>query len=216
MNIKRIIFWVSFIIIIGLIIWGLALAMNKPASGSTVGKPDPVTESDHILGPKDAPVTLIEFGDFQCPACGFYYSLVKKLTTEASTTVRLVFRHFPLPQHANAWITSQAAEAAGLQGKFWEMYDLIYSHQADWSNVSDAHEILNGYAKDIGLDMVKFKADIDSNAVKTTVAKDEEEAKRIGVDSTPTFFVNGKAIVNPQSYEAFKSLIEAAASGSSK
>ena len=101
MNIKRIIFWACFIIILGLIIWGLAVAMGKSATNGTLtSSPAPVTSADHILGSPNAPVTMIEYGDFECPACGAYYPLVKRLTDEASTTVRLVFRHFPLPQHA--------------------------------------------------------------------------------------------------------------------
>ncbi len=216
MNLNRIIFWACFIIIIVLIFWGLIVAMNKPAPGSAPIVAGPVTSADHILGPKNAAVTMIEYGDFQCPACGAYYPLVKRLTQESSTTLALVFRHFPLPQHANAPITSQAAEAAGLQGKFWEMYDMIYGNQAEWSTLPDAHTILYTYAQKIGLDMVKFKADLDSTAVKDAVSADADEAQKIGINSTPTFFVNGKVIANPQSYEAFKALIEAAASGSSK
>jgi protein-disulfide isomerase len=113
-------------------------------------------------------------------------------------------------------ITAEASEAASLQGKFWDMYRLIYEHQSEWSNVADAHDIIDGYATQIGLDMVKFKADLDSSAVKTVITNDQAEGEKIGINATPTFFVNGKAITNPQSYEAFKSLIEAAASGSSK
>jgi protein-disulfide isomerase len=216
MNIKRIIFWLCFLVVLGLIVWGLVVAMNRPAPGSTAGTPAPVTADDHIYGPKTAPVTMIEYGDFQCPACGAYYPFVKKLTQDASTTLRLVFRHFPLPQHGNALIAAQASEAAALQGKFWDMYDALYSHQADWSDLPDAHAVLNGYAQEIGLDMVKFKADLDSTAVKAVVAKDQAEGESIGINATPTFFVNGKAISNPQSYAAFKALIDAAASGSSK
>jgi protein-disulfide isomerase len=216
MNIKRITFWACFIIILGLIMWGLVVAMNKPVAGSNLSEPAPVTSADHILGVANAPVTMIEYGDFQCPACGLFYPVVKRLTNEASTTLRLVFRHFPLSQHANAPITAQASEAAAMQGKFWDMFDLIYSNQKDWSDLPDAHTILDGYAQKIGLDMTKFKADLDSDAVKKVVADDEAEGEKIGINQTPTFFVNGKAITNPQSYEAFKSLIEAAASGSSK
>ena len=102
-----------------------------------------------------------------------------------------------------------------MQGKFWGMFDLIYSNQKDWSDLPDAHDILDGYAQKLNLDMTKFKADIDSDAVKKVVAADMAEGQTIGIDATPTFFINGKAIVNPQNYDAFKALIEAAASGSS-
>jgi len=216
MNLKRIIFWASFLIILALILWGLVVAMNKPVSGTHLISPAPVSGSDHVTGSASAPVTIVEYGDFECPACGAYFPLVERFMKEASTTARLVFRHFPLPQHANAMIAAEASEAASLQGKFWDMYRLIYEHQNDWSNLPDAHNVLDGYANQIGLDMVKFKADIDSSAVKDAIANDQAEGVKIGIDSTPTFFVNGKAITNPQSYEAFKSLIEAAASGSSK
>jgi len=216
MNIKRIVFWAAFLIIIVLILWGLVVAMNKPTVGTHLISPAPVAADDHVFGRANAPVTMIEYGDFECPACGVYAALVEKLMVDASTTLRIVFRHFPLPQHANAMITGEASEAAALQGKFWEMYRMIYENQAEWSNVADAHSILNGYAAKIGLDMVKFKADIDSSAVKEAVLKDKAEGDKIGINATPTFFVNGKAITNPQSYEAFKTLIEAAASGSSK
>jgi protein-disulfide isomerase len=212
MNIKRLIFWIIFVAILGLIVWGLAVAMNKsPSNLPKAGVPAPVTAADHILGLANAPVTLIEYEDFQCPACGLYFPIVERLMTEASTTVRLVFRHFPLSQHANALITAEASEAAAMQGKFWEMYRLIYSHQADWSDLPDAHAILDGYAQQIGLDMIKFKADLDSNAAKAAVAADQAEGEQIGIDQTPTFFVNGKAITNPQGYEAFKAIIDAAA-----
>jgi protein-disulfide isomerase len=159
---------------------------------------------------------MIEYGDFECPACGVYAPIVERLVaTDASTTLRLVFRHFPLPQHANAPLAAQASEAAAMQGKFWDMYRLLYANQADWVNLSDPHSIFDGYAEQVGLDMTKFKADIDSTAAKAAVVADQTEGEHIGIDQTPTFFVNGKAVINPQSYEAFQALIEAAASGSS-
>ena len=216
MNIKRIIFWACFLIILALILWGLVVSMNKTVPPVHLIPPAPVTSSDHIFGPNNASVTMVEYGDFECPACGAYASLVERLMAESSTTLRIVFRHFPLPQHANAMITAEASEAAAMQGKFWEMYKLIYGHQSDWSDLPDAHAVMNSYAQQIGLDMIKFKADIDSSAVRAAVEDDQAEGVKIGINSTPTFFINGKAITNPQNYEAFKALIEAAASVSSK
>jgi protein-disulfide isomerase len=213
MNIKRLIFWIVFFVILGLIVWGLEVAMNKPVTSSILMAPAPVSSTDHVSGPADAPVTLIEYGDFECPACAIYAGFVERLMTEASTTVRVVFRHFPLPQHANAPMTAQASEAAAMQGKFWEMYKLLYAGQSTWESQSDAdaRQTIDGYAQNIGLDMIKFKADIDSNAAKSAVATDQADGNRIGIDQTPTFFINGKAIINPQNYEAFKALVEAAA-----
>lgn len=214
MNIRRTVFWSCFLVVLALIVWGLAVALNKQQSaGPALGAPAPVTAADHVIGPASAPVTLIEYGDFQCPACGAYYSLVHRLVTEdASTTVRLVFRHFPLPQHLNAPLAADAAEAAALQGKFWPMYDLLYQNQATWSDIDDPHSIFVGYATELGLDIAKFKADIDSSDVKKAVADDLSEGQSLGINGTPTFFINGKAIVNPQSYDQFLSVIRAAAS----
>ncbi len=216
MNTKRIIFWICFFVVLALIIWGLVVAMNKPAVGTTLGAPATVTSADHVIGSASAPVTLIEYSDFQCPACGMYYPLVERLLNEASTSVRLVYRHFPLPQHFNAPLAAYASESADRQGKFWEMYRLLFTNQKDWSDLSniDAHVVFEKYAKSLNLDVSKFKADIDSDDVKARVMRDAQEGTTLGINSTPTFFVNGKSIVNPQDYESFKKLIEASPKGS--
>lgn len=215
MNTKRIIFWASFIIILGLIIWGLIVAMNKPpVTAPELGTPAPVTADDHVRGKEDATVTIIEYSDFQCPACAAYYPLIEKLIAEASTTARFVYRHFPLYPlpHKNAFIASQAGEAAALQGKFWEMYTLLFENQIEWENSTKAAGIFEGYASRIGLNVEAYKKDFESDSVKTRIEKDKNEGESIHINSTPTFFVNGKSITNPQGYEEFKTIIEAAAS----
>ena len=216
MNIKRIIFWLIFVVVIGLIIWGLVAAMNKESDTTPrFGEPAPVTIDDHVRGPADAPVTIIEYSDFQCPACAAYYPLVETVINEASTTVRFVYRHFPLYPlpHKNAVIAAQAAEAAGLQGKFWDMSRLLFVNQTMWE-VSDAPEaIFEEYAQRIGLDVALYKKDFSSAATKARVQRDRDEATTLGLNATPTFFVNGKAIVNPKGYDEFKALIDQAARG---
>lgn len=218
MNIKRITFWVGFLVVLALIIWGLVVAMNKQPTinGITVGTPAPVSEADHVQGLAGAPVTLIEYSDFQCPACAAYYWSVSKLMQEASTTVRLVYRHFPLPQHANSIPASLASEAAGLQGKFWPMFDLIFKNQTDWSELADATPTFIGYAKDIGLDVAKFTSDLKSPALLEHIQADLESGRIAGINATPTFFINGKAIINPKTYADFKKLIDEAASVSAR
>jgi protein-disulfide isomerase len=216
MNTKRLIFWIVFLIVLVLIIWGLFVAMNRPASNGlpNVGSPAPITAIDHVEGSADAKVTLIEYGDFQCPACATYASLVERLATdEATGTLRIVFRHFPLPQHANAMISAQASEAASAQGKFWDMYKLIYAGQADWENQSDAaaRKTFDGYAAQLGLDQARFDQDIDSPVAEQFIQSEQAEGQALGIDYTPTFFVNGKIITNPQGYEAFKAIIDSAA-----
>ena len=214
MHTKRIIFWASFIIILALIIWGLVVAMNKPVStGPKLGTPADVTSSDHIRGAENAKVTIIEYSDFQCPACAAYYPLVERLINESSTTIRFVYRHFPLfpLPHKNAMIASQAAEAAGMQGKFWEMYRLLFENQTSWENSNTAEAVFEGYAERIGLNLPAYKKDVDSPEIKARVERDRAEGQSLGINGTPTFFVNGKAIINPNGYEPFKALIESAA-----
>lgn len=213
MNTKRIIFWASFIIVIALIVWGLVVAMNKPINSTPkLGTPSEVTTNDNVIGSADAKVTIIEFSDFQCPACAAYYPLVERLVNEASTTVRFVYRHFPLfpLPHKNAFISSQASEAAALQGKFWDMYKLLFENQTAWENSNTAKTIFEGYAERIGLNLEVYKKDFDSTEVKARVQKDRDEGDALGVAGTPTFFINGKAITNPNGYEEFKAIIETA------
>ena len=220
MNTKRLLFWLGFIIVLGLIIWGLIAAMNKsvnsPATTGNYGTPSPIVATDHVRGPVNAPVTIIEYADFECPACEAYEPVLEKLEAEASTTFKILYRHYPLPQHANALPAAYAAEAAGLQGKFWEMHDLLLINHTDWTEASDPTSIFVGYATKIGLDLNKFKTDMAGDAVKARVQTDADESQKLGLDYTPTFFLNGKVISNPQGYEQFLSVIQAAASSTAQ
>jgi protein-disulfide isomerase len=214
MNTKRIIFWVCFLAILVLIVWGLIVAMNKPMSdGPKVGDAPAVTAIDHIMGATSSKVTLIEYSDFQCPACGSYYPFVERLMSEASTTVTLVYRHYPLPQHPNAPLAARASEAASNQGKFWDMYRMLFEGQTEWSELADieARKVFAGYASSMGLNMTTYVADLDSASTTLRVRSDADAAIAAGVNATPTFFLNGKAISTPQSYDLLKSTVEAAA-----
>ena len=211
MNTKRLTFWITFFAILALIVWGMIVAMNKPVKGTSLGSPAPVTSTDHVVGPANAPVTIIEYSDFQCPACEQYYGVVSRLMLESSTTVRLVYRQFPLAQHPNAIPAAMASEAAGAQGKFWGMYDQLFTNHTDWTELPDPTSVFVGYAKHIGLDEAKFKQDLASSTLRNAILAEEAEGVSLGIDQTPTFFVNGKAIVNPQGYDEFKTIIDAAA-----
>ena len=168
-----------------------------------------VESSDWISGSESAPATLIEYADFQCPACGAYYPLVKRLQEEFGNNFRLVMRHFPLTQiHQNALPAALAAETAGRQGKFWEMYDLLYEHQSDWSASTDVKTVFEGYAGELGLNREQFLTDMADKALEQNITDDRTSGLKAQGQATPTFFLNGKKIDNPQSYEAFKSLIE--------
>ena len=147
----------------------------------------PVGAQDHISGPDDAPVTLVEFGDYECPYCGMAHPVVKRAQQVLGDQLRFVFRHFPLAEaHPHARLAAQAAEAAGAQGKFWEMHDMLYEHQ----DALEADDIV-GYAKEIGLDVPRFLEELQAGAYAKRVRDDFRNGVRSGVNGTPTFFVNG-------------------------
>jgi len=173
-----------------------------------------ISSADHVRGDAASSVSVIEYGDFQCPACGAYEPMVEQLTRQYGSRVAFVFRNFPLVQvHQDAQIGAQAAEAAALQGKYWEMHDLLYQKQATWSAEPAASVVakyFDGYAKSLGLDVAKFDADINSDAVKGKIQTDVASANAAQVDHTPTFFIDLKQIPNPQSTEEFTKAIDAA------
>jgi protein-disulfide isomerase len=153
-------------------------------------------EPAHALGDAKAPVTLEEFGDFECPPCGVLHPILKSLESEyGPAKVRIIFREFPLvPNHVHALAAARAAEAAGLQGRFWEMHDMIYEHQKDWHEAFDVRPIFEGYAKTIGLDVEQFTRDNTSEIVERRIFLDGKRAHSLGVQGTPTVFLNGKEV----------------------
>ncbi|MDP3954273.1 MAG: thioredoxin domain-containing protein [bacterium] len=212
---KRIISWLVVVLVIGGGIFALVKFSGSAPTQQDGGNilSEQLNSSDHIYGNPEAKVVLLEYLDFQCPACAAYDPLVQELKKEYSDRVAFVVRHFPLRSiHANAQISSQAAEAAGLQGKFWEMHDMIFENQAVWSNGRGAKSIFLGYAESLGLDKDKFEDDLDSSQVKDKIEADLKSGNNSGVNGTPSFFLNGKKIVNPQSLDAFKKLLDSALS----
>ena len=196
--------------------------MNKPSltdNAGRLGQPAPVTAADNIKGPSNASITIVEYSDFQCPACESFYPVIEKFMADASTTARLIYRHFPLNdvqpdgtvQHPNALLAAQASEAAAKQGKFWEMYDLLFKNHTDWTELHDPHSVFIGYANSLKLNIDQFKVDLDATSTQDFVLAQKAEGVKLGINSTPTFFVNGTAINNVLDYEQFKSLIEATA-----
>ncbi len=173
-----------------------------------------LTADDWTRGNTQAKVTVIEYGDFQCPACAQYEPIVQKLTTEYGDRVLFGFRDFPLYQiHKYASISARAAEAAGLQGRYWEMHDLLYANQTRWSVMGSEAEALNffkAYAQQIGIDPIRFAADVDSSAVHDKINVDVRSGNDANVNSTPTFFLNNTKIPNPKSYDEFKSILDTA------
>jgi protein-disulfide isomerase len=148
----------------------------------------PVGPQDHVQGNPDAPIELVEYGDFECPFCGQAYDSVKAVQTALGDDLRFVFRNFPLAQaHPHALPAAQAAEAAGLQGRFWEMHDVLFEHQDKLDEPN-----LFRFAGALGLDMERFGRDFASPEVAAKIRADFLSGARSGVNGTPTFFVNGE------------------------
>jgi protein-disulfide isomerase len=148
----------------------------------------PVSENDHIQGNKNAPIELLEYGDYQCPHCGRAYPILKHIQKKLGTHLKFVFRNFPLTNvHPDAALAAVATEAANRQGKYWEMHDIVFENQADLS-----HTALTAYAKKVGLSIPQFEKDLADPVLLQKVEADFESGIRSGVNGTPTFYINGQ------------------------
>jgi len=201
----KIIFGIMGAIAIAAVIF--LVSQNTPAAMSE----KLVNETSHMTGKKDAKVTIVEFGDYECPACGVANPIIKQVIAAYANNpdVNVVFRNFPLPQHINAMISAQAAEAAAAQGKFWEMHDLLYEHQSDWVTSTTPLDVFTTYATQLGLDVQKFKNDVTSNAYTTIINKDIADATALNVSWTPSIYINGVLEQKIPTFEEFKSKIDA-------
>lgn len=210
---KRIIIWFSAVLVVTI----AAIGAYQVATGPRVELPkrdgslsSPVDANDWTKGSKTPKVTFVEYSDFECPACGAYHPLLEEMFAKYSNSISFTYRHFPLPQHKNALPAAYAAEAAGVQGKFWEMADMIFTNQIEWSESTDAQSIFESYAQRLELDVTKFKADMTSDVTKANVEADVKSGMLSSIDHTPTFFINGKMVANPQSKEELNTLIDTA------
>ena len=202
---------VLLVCVLGLI--GVYVATSKKDT-NTSGKSDSSNSklSNNVMGANAKGVVLVEYGDFQCPACGAYFPIVKEVVDKYKNDIQFQFRNFPLQQiHPNARAAARAADAAAKQNKYWEMHDLLYEQQKTWEQSTAVNTIFEGYAKQLGLDIAKFKTDFASSAVNETINADLAEGQRLGVNSTPTFFLQGKKIEDsPRDVEGFSKLIDQA------
>jgi len=163
------------------------------------------TENRPSRGSASAPVTIVEFTDFQCPSCARTQPVLEQLLTEYGDKVRLVIRDFPLDRHENAFVAAQAAEAAAEQGKFWEYTDILFKNQTALEPAK-----LKDYATQLGLDRAKFDQEVDSGKFADTVRRDMKEGDKLGVDSTPSIFINGRKFEGERSHDAIKAAIDEA------
>lgn len=196
----------------------IATARPTPApvvSGSPAAPtPTPAEEKEdptlHVRGPRGAPVTMEVYADFQCPSCAHASLAISELEKEYGDQLRLIYYEFPLEMHKHAVEAARAAEAAGVQGKFWEMHDQLYKNQEVWSKVSNVKPFFEAYAEAIGLDVARFRADEQSPDVQLMVINQGEAGAARGVQNTPTIFVNGTQMRGAFTLESIRNAIEAA------
>ena len=199
------------------VFFGVFFATKHKSSNGSGGASTTQT-SNHVEGENKAGVVLIEYGDYQCPACKAYYPVVKQVVEKHKANIKFQFKNLPLVQiHKHAFEGARAAEAAAKQGKFWEMHDLLYENQDTWTAPTDPVSVLESFAGRLGLNVAQFKTDYASSAVNDVINADYQEATKIGANSTPTFVLNGKKLEqNPNSADAFEKLITDAIAAAQK
>ena len=173
----------------------LASGSQTPGQQPAANRGVPGAEPAYVLGPANAPVHIEEFGDFECPPCGAFHPILEEMHKEFGDKLKITFREFPLvPTHQHALAAASAAEAAGIQGKFWEMHDLLYERQNDWKKEFDVRPIFERYAKEIGIDVERYKRDVGGDLVAQRIFQDGKRGHSLGVKGTPTVFMNGREV----------------------
>lgn len=199
-----------FIVIFGGL--GFLITRNNKVATTPAPKEQLIRPNSHSTVSSDAKVNIVEFGDFQCPACAAAFPIIEQLLAlyKDNPQVNFVSRNFPLPQHQYALITAEAAEAAGAQGKYWEMYRLIYANQDTWVNSADPMSILVGYAVQLKLDVNRFKSEVTANKYSDIIEQDKQDGLALGINSTPTFFINGVRAEGVRNFDEFKAMVDSA------
>lgn len=202
--------FIAVIIVVVLGLFGLFAVTKKDNSNGGTSNSN-AQPTSHTVGAGTEGVTLIEYGDFQCPACKSYFPILNQIKKEFGDKITFQFRHFPLNQiHPYAYQAARAAEAAGNQGKFFEMHDLLYENQNSWASLSDVTDVFESYAEQLGLDTEQYRNDVINAEIGGAIDADIGEGQNIGANSTPTFVINGQKIEeNPQSFDEFADLINA-------
>lgn len=201
-------FWIILgllvVLLFGFLLFRGGDEANAPESGGGEG-------SQHIFGNPDSDVVLVEYGDFQCPACAQFFPSVSQVKEKYADDIAFQFRNLPLPTHQNARAAARAAEAASMQDKFWEMHDLLFQNQRAWSDSSNPAEIFEQYAGQLGLSVEQFNEDFSSSQVNSIINADIEAFEQTGEQmSTPTFFLNGERVQPQPTLESFSELIDEA------
>lgn len=202
--------------VIIIVVVALLFSNSSPApSGTTVDQNTLTANALHVTGPAGAPVTIVEFSDFQCPSCRAAQPALKQVLQQFPDQVRLVYRHYPLPQFTNSRQASAAAIAAAEAGKFWEYQELLYSRQDEWAPLTDRDALkdtLIAYAVELGIDSDAFTAKMETTEVAEQVQADAQLGRDIGVSATPTIFVNGIETPAPQLLSAVQGILSSSES----
>lgn len=190
----------------------IAMPGSPPVSPAASASPELVAADSPVIGSAEAPVTVVEFLDFECEACGAAFPIVKQMLSEYEGRVRYVVRDFP--GHNNSVLAASAAYAAGEQGKYWEMYDLLFERQTEWGERQESQlPLFVEFAEELDLDAATFQSDLESGQYLDRLRRDFEQGRALGVDATPTFFINGDKFVGVPSYEELTRLIDEAIAG---
>jgi|SRR6516225_1445463 len=184
---------------------------DQPAeTGGSAPKHVDIRGGGHTRGPENAQLTLVEFGDYQCPSCGAYHPFVKEILSRYPQQLRLEFHHFPLVTiHPNSMMASMAAEAAGVQGRYWDMHDALFEHQREWADSPNAEPIFIALASRLGLDTNKFMQGLRSPDLQSRILQDVTRGNDAKVEAVPSFFINGEQVHITLSMEDFVKVIEA-------
>ena len=184
-----------------IVLGGIVIITNHNKHTPTVASGQP---TNHVEGSSSSGVKLIEYGDYECPVCGSFYATVKQVAAKYNSQLVFQFRNLPLTSiHPNAFAGARAAEAAGLQGKYWEMHDLLYENQTTWSTASNPQTSFDNYAKQLGLNLSQFDSDFASEQVNSAINADLAAFNKTGDEmATPTFYLDGKKLDNMKLIDA--------------
>ncbi|MBI3305271.1 DsbA family protein [Candidatus Parcubacteria bacterium] len=210
---KKYALWLGIVLIVVAIswaIWRFSLSRIEPNAGQTAAALLALapTERDWTRGPTEAHVTVVEYSDFQCPACRNFWQATNQLEKDFGGRFRFIYRHFPLDRiHPNARSAAVAAEAAGQQERFWDYYQILYERQSDWKSATRVEVQFERYARELGLDIQRFRKDFNDPSVRKKIMDDLRSGRKSGVESVPAFFVNGRRIDLPKTYADLKRLV---------
>ena len=196
----------TLLVLVPLVVFVLSKGLFRSAP---VMPPDIIGPLDHVMGAAESEVVVTVYGDFECPACFSEMRIIASAWPRVEDRAQLVFRHFPLDTHRHAFLAARYAEAAGRQGMFWEMHDMLFVNQQVWALMDSVDDIFDSYALQLNLDVDQLHTDMDDNAIREKIQSDQQGGVRAGVRSTPALYINGRPVSAPRTASEFVALVEA-------